>query len=217
MHGMDALAEELCALGRRAYDRLLVDGTGGNFSVRTPDGNILCTPTLFSKGRLTPADLCLVDPDGRQVAGTRRPSTELQLHLAIYRAHAAIRAVVHTHPPYATTFAVRGESLPEGVLPEGDVFLGPVPLVPYATTGTAAMAEAIEPCVREHVAALLQNHGAVTWGPDLETAYVLTETLEAVARVVWQARLVGGERAIPVADRAPLAELRAKFRRQMGY
>lgn len=209
---MRDLAAQLCEIGRRAYHRELVDGTGGNFSARLDDHRFLCTPTTACKGTLTPADLCVVDLDGRPVSGRRPPSSEILMHLEIYAASPTTRAVIHAHPPFATTFAVLGETLPAGVLPEGDVYLGPVPLIPYQTPGTRAMGAALRPFVADHVAALLQNHGSVTWGPDLETAYILTETLEAVCRVVWQARQIGNPELIPPAEQARLAELRARLR-----
>lgn len=212
MAPMQLQAEAMCAIGRRAYARELVDGTGGNFSARQEDGLILCTPTMFCKGGLTPDDLCVVDVDGRQVSGRRRASSEILMHLEIYAAHPSVRAVVHCHPPYATTLAVAGRTLPPGVLPEGDVFLGPVPLIPYQTPGTRAMGAALRPYVTGHVAALLQNHGTVTWAGDLESAYVLTETLEAVCRVYLQAELIGGVRTIPADEQNKLAELRQRLR-----
>jgi L-fuculose-phosphate aldolase len=209
---MQSLAEQICAIGRRAYARELVDGTGGNFSARIDDRRILCTPTRQSKGFLRPEDLCTVDLGGKRLAGRKAMSSEVQMHLELYEENPEVRAVVHCHPPYATTMAVRGEGIPTGVLPEGDVFLGPVPLIPYQTPGTRAMGEALRAFVHESVAAILQNHGTVTWGPDLETAYVLTETLEAICRVIYQARQVGGYQPIPPERQAELAEIRRKLR-----
>ena len=211
---MDELTRKMCEIGQRAYQRQLVDGTGGNFSCRVSENRILCTPTLFCKGLLTPADLCVIDLEGRHVAGTRAPSSEMKMHLEVYAASPATRAVIHTHPPFATTFAVLGQTIPPGVLPEGDVFLGAVPLVPYQTPGEQAMGLALRPYVATHVAAILQNHGTVTWGPDLETAYVLTETLEAVCRVVYQARQRGALRPIPAQKQVELARIRARVRGQ---
>ena len=202
----------MCEIGRRAYARSLVDGTGGNFSCRLDDARLLCTPTRFCKGLLTPEDLCVVDLTGRHLAGSRSPSSEILMHLEIYAANPAVRAVVHVHPPFATTFAIRGQPIPTGVLPEADVFLGPVPVIPYQTPGTREMGTALRPYATNHVAALLQNHGAVTWGPDLETAYVLAETLEAVCRVVFQARQMGGLRPIPSERQPELARMRGKLR-----
>jgi len=201
-------AEKMCEIGRRAYARQLVAGTEGNLSCRLDAERVLCTPTGLSKGLLTPADLCLIDLEARQLEGRRRCSTEMRMHVGIYRAAPHVQAVVHTHPPFATTFSVLSEAGFAGVLPEGDIFLGTVPLVPYRTPGTAEMAEALLPYVQDHVAVLLQNHGTVTWGNDLETAYVLTEMLEAVCRVVYQARLLGTIQPIPLEKRGELARLR---------
>lgn len=209
---MEDAAAKMCEVGRRACARQLVDGTGGNFSCRLDDSRVLCTPTLLCKGLLTPGDLCVVTFDGRRLSGVREPSSEVLMHLEIYAASPATRAVIHCHPPFATTFAALGETIPAGVLPEGEVYLGPVPLIPYQRPGTREMGHALRPYVNDHVAAILQNHGTVTWGPDLETAYVLTETLEAVCRVVYQARQVGELKLIPAMEQAALAETRTRLR-----
>lgn len=203
-------ARVLCRLARWAYRRQLVEGTGGNFSCRLADGDILCTPTQTCKGWLTPDDLCVVAPDGHQRSGARPPSSELAMHLEIYAASPTTGAVFHCHPPYATTLAVLGETLPEGLLPEGDVFLGPVPLIPYQRPGTREMGRVLLPFVPDHTAALLQNHGTVVWAGNLDQAYLLTETLEAVCRVYYQARLIGTPLRIPDAERAALARQRSR-------
>lgn len=207
-----ALAAALCDIGRRAHAREVVDGNAGNFSARLPDGNVLCTPTQMCKALLTPTDLCIVGLDGTQHAGRRRPSSEIRMHLALYAASDTVRAVMHGHPPYATTLAASGIALPAGVLPEGDIYLGPVPLVPYQTPGTAALGTALQPYAATSNAALLANHGAVTWGPDVEWAYCLLESLEAVCRVVYQARAIGGPTLISADERAKLTAYRRDFR-----
>ena len=209
---MDEIAEKMCEIGRRAYARQLVAGTEGNFSCRLDEQRVLCTPTGVSKGLLTPPDLCIVDLNGQQLEGQRRRSSEMLMHVALYRAQADIRAIVHTHPPFATTFAVLGELDLARVLPEVDVFLGSVPLIPYRTPGTATMAEPLLPYVQDNVAAILQNHGAVTWGRDLEDAFVLTETLEAVCRVVYQARQLGSVTLIPAESQRELEQVRRDLR-----
>lgn len=204
-------AQKICEIGRRAYQRGLIAGGEGNISVRLDDHHLLATPTGVCKGFLNPDDLAVVDLEGRQVSGRPR-SSEILLHAEIYRCDPRVRAVVHTHPPFATTFTILGESLPPGVLPEAEVFLGHVPLVPYATPGTCEIASAIRPHVSTCVAALLQNHGAITWGPDLESAYLLTETLESVCRVVYQARQIGVLQFIPAEKLGVLADLRSRLR-----
>lgn len=209
---MDALRSKMCEIGRRAWARQLIDGTAGNFSCRLGSGRVLCTPTMTCKDQLTPDDLCVIDLDGHLLEGRRPASSEALMHLELYAADPTIGAIVHTHPPYATTLACMGRSPPVGVMPEGDIFLGSVPLIPYHTTGTREMGLAIRAFVSKCNGALLENHGAVTWGPDLETAYCLTETLEAVCRVVYQAEMAGGLTLIPEARRAPLAALRERVR-----
>ncbi len=210
---MDPDREKMCQIGMRAYARQLVDGTAGNFSCRIDRDRVLCTPTMTCKGGLTSDRLCVVDLGGQAIDGAGTPSSEILMHLELYAESPAIGAIVHTHPPYATTLACTGQTVPEGVMPEGDIFLGPVPLIRYATTGTRAMGALIRPHVAVSNAALLESHGAVTWGPDLETAYCLTETLEAVARVVVQANAAGGLKLIPQSQRAALAEIRGRVRR----
>ncbi len=210
-------AAMLCEIGRRAYQRGLVNGGEGNISLRldaaqaaghrVPERSILCTPSGLCKGDLTPDHLCIVTPGGAPLAGARRPSSELRLHLEVYDSDAGVNAVVHTHPPYATTFALLGETLPAGFLPEAELFLGRVPLIPYETPGTAALAKLIRPHVPGGAAAILQNHGAVTWGADLRQAFMRTETLESCCRVLWQARAVGQPRPIP---KEKLDELRRR-------
>jgi len=206
------LAEQMCAIGRRAYARQLVAGTEGNFSCRLGPETVLCTPTATCKGLLRPVDLCVVDLSGRQVSGIRPRSSEILMHLGLYRAAPHIRAIVHTHPPFATTWSLAGAMPLAGLLPEGEIFLGEVPVVPYRTPGTADMAAPLLPLLEDYDVAILQNHGAVTWGADLETAYVLTETLEAVCRVAYQARQIGNEGRIPPQERQVLAQLRAELR-----
>jgi L-fuculose-phosphate aldolase len=213
---MDEIAEQMCELGRRAYAAGLVAGSEGNFSARIADGQILCTPTGCCKGWLTPADLCVVAADGQQTAGRRRPSSEMPMHVAIYSAAPSLRAVVHAHPPFATTLSVLDEVSLANVLPEGDIFLGDVPFVPYQTPGTADMARPLLPLLRDQDAVILRNHGAVTWATDLESAYLLMETLETVCRVVYQARQVGTLRLIPPEQRGVLAALRQRRRGRGG-
>lgn len=207
-----ALVQAICAAGRDAYARGLLSGTEGNLSIRYADDRVLCTPSGQCKGRLTPDGLCVVDLSGQPIAGVARASSEIRMHLEIYRVDPAVRAVVHTHPPYATTFALLHESPPSGVVPEAEAFLGPVPLVPYDTPGTQRFAALIRPFVAGNVCALLASHGAVAWGATLDEAYLRTETLESVCRVIYQARLIGEPRRLPVASLQELAALRAKLR-----
>ncbi len=208
---MEAERAELCEIGRRAWERGLLDGTGGNLSCRIAGGHVLCTPTLTAKGQLTPADLCVMDLDGNQVQGTRKCSSEALMHLEVYAARPEVQAVIHCHPPYATTLAALGEELPTGVLPEGDILLGQVPLVPYQTPGTRALGVALREHMGQASGALLENHGSVTWAGTLGVAYNLSETLEAVCRVVFQARQIGKLNRIAGEERAKLAAVRRQL------
>ncbi len=203
----------MCEIGRRCYARGLVAASEGNFSVRLDADRVLCTPSGICKGVLTADDLCIVGLDAQPLAATRRPSSEILVHLAVYAADEAVRAVVHTHPPFATTFALLGESVPRGYLPEAEMFLGEVPVVPYATTGTPELAAGVRAQVPGRAAVLLQNHGAVTWGAHLEQAYARTEMLEAVCRVLFQARQIGQPRPIPTDKLAALRQAAERYTR----
>lgn len=205
------LREQICEVGRRLYARGYVSGNDGNISYLLDDARVLCTPTLISKGFMTPDDLCVVDRAGEQVSGARRRTSEIYLHLEVYRGDASVRAVVHSHPPFATAFAVAGEPLPTGILPEGEVFLGVVPLAPYETPGNQRFAETIRPFVGKACAALLSNHGTVTWGPTLERALWYTEILDSYCRILLLAKLVGSVQRLPEDKVRELLALRTAF------
>lgn len=205
-------SKQLCDAAHRANDAALLTGTEGNLSARLDNGTLLCTPTSLSKRHVTPEDLCVISSDGAQIAGRRSPSSEIALHLALYAEDPEIGAVVHAHPPFATTFAMLNEPLPAGYHPEAEVLLGPVPLVPYATPGRLELAHAVAPYAREHTAVLLANHGAVTWAEDPETALMLMETVESVARVLYQARAIGTPKRLPSDKVEELLRMRAARR-----
>lgn len=176
---------------RRLWERGLVAGPDGNVSVRLPDGRVLVTPGGGAKVDVSEGALLVVDLDGAVVQGEGHPSSELAMHLALYRARPDVGAVVHAHPPTATGFAVAGESIPDGVLPEVVCQMGAVALVPYFTPGTPAAADAFAPYIAGHEAFLMANHGATTVGPTLDVAHRRMESLEHAARIVLTARLLG--------------------------
>ena len=186
-----AAAAAIVRVCRRLYERGLVAGPDGNVSVRLNSDVILVTPSGLSKVDVTPEDLVEVSPDGRQLAGERKPSSELRMHLRIYARRADARAVVHAHPPTATAFAVAGESFMAPVLPEVILQMGEVPLVPYATPGTEELADLFEPFLPAHDAFLMANHGATTLGPTLEVAHQRMESLEHAATILLAARALG--------------------------
>ena len=191
-----SIRDEICEIGRRLYQRGLVSAYEGNISVRTGPDEVLCTPSQLCKGFLTPDDLCTVNMQGRQTGGRRRSTSEILLHLVIYRERPDVHAVVHAHPPHALAFALTGEPVPSGHLAEVEVFLGPVPITPYDTPGTARFAETVTPFVREATAIVLANHGSVTYGPNLTDAWQKTEILDAYCRVLLLARQLGTPRRL---------------------
>jgi L-fuculose-phosphate aldolase len=179
-----AQKDQICDIGRRLWQRAYVDGNGGNISVRVAQDLVLCTPTLISKGFMQPADLCLVDMQGSQMAGTRKRTSEVLMHLAIYRAVPEAMACVHAHPPHATGFAVAGVRPPSCMVPEMELFCGEVPIAPYMTPGSPEVGEAVAALAPVHNTILMANHGVVAWSKTVEDAYFKMEILEAYCRTV---------------------------------
>lgn len=211
MRSREHLSEAICDIGRRLYARGLVAATEGNISARLPFDQVLCTPTQICKGLMQPRDLCLVRLDGSQVSIGRRRSSEILLHLELYRANPAIQAVVHCHPPHATAFAVSQQPVTPGVLPEAELFLGDVPTIDYATPGTPDLARALAPHAGSAVCAILKNHGAVAWGDSLEQAFWRAEILEAYCRVLYLACAFGPMDVLTESERQRLRAMRANF------
>jgi len=191
MNNEHKLKEWICEIGRRLYNRGFAAANDGNITIRLNEREIMCTPTMVSKGFMKPEDICKVDYDGKQLAGTRKRSSEVLLHLAVYKERPDINAVVHCHPPYATAFAVAQEPIPKCILPEVEVFLGEVPMAVYETPGTTRFAETITPYLRDCNTIILANHGTVSFGPDLEKAYFNTEIIDAYCKILILARQLG--------------------------
>ena len=187
----NALRAEIIRTGRKLWDRQYVDGNGGNLSVRLGEEFVLCTPTMLSKADLEVADICLSDLNGKILAGDRTLTSELLLHLEIYKANPRARAVVHCHPPYATAFAITGTVPPNGLIPEYEVFIGPAAVAPYETPGTQAFAETVLPYVAEHNTILLKNHGVVCWSDTVTHAEWLAEIMDTYCRTYLIARQIG--------------------------
>ncbi|MCD6405696.1 MAG: class II aldolase/adducin family protein [Planctomycetes bacterium] len=185
----------VCEIGRRLYQRGLIAGADGNISVRLPRGRLLVTPSGLSKGFMKPDDLVVTDLDGAPI-GSGKPTSELALHLAVYRKRGDVQAVVHAHPPTAVAMTVAGITLEECVMPEVLVYMGTVPTARYATPSSPEGAKAIEELIGNHEALLLDRHGAVTVGPDLPTAWERMEKIEQFAQIVVSARLLGGVRVL---------------------
>lgn len=186
--------EQICEVGRRLWARAYVDGNGGNLSIRVADGLALCTPTLVSKGFMRPEDLCLVDLEGNQKAGTKNRTSEILMHLQIMKKQPKAKAVCHCHPPHATAFAVAGVKPPTCMIPEIEVFIGKVPIAPYLTPGTKEMGAKVAELVEDHNTILMANHGVVSWSHNgIEDAYFKMEIVEAYCRTVVVAAQLGAE------------------------
>jgi L-fuculose-phosphate aldolase len=185
------LKEQICEIGRRVYERGFAAANDGNITIRLNEKEFLCTPTMVSKGFMKPDDICKVDIDGKQLAGKRKRTSEVLLHLAIYKVRPDINGVVHCHPPHATAFAVAHEPIPKCILPEVEVFLGEVPIAVYETPGNNKFAETVLPYVKNCNTIILANHGTVTFGKDLEQAYFNSEIIDAYCKILILAKQLG--------------------------
>jgi len=193
------------------YERGYIVACEGNLSVRLDDERVLTTPTCMNKGMLSPDDLVIIDLEGKHVAGDRKASSELAMHLLFYRMRPDVQAICHAHPHTATGFAVAGRALDQALLPEVIVGLGQIPLVKYGTPGTPELSAAIEPYVPHYDALLLANHGAVTCGPDLITAFFRMETLEHFAKITLAAEMAGTPTLLSSREVAKLIAARTRY------
>jgi L-fuculose-phosphate aldolase len=206
------IAREIVAVCRRLYDRGLIAGQDGNVSVRLASGHILVTPAGLSKVDVTPDALVELTPEGGRVTEGLAASSEVGMHLSIYRARPDVRAVVHAHPPVATAFGVAGRDFMDAVLPEVIFHLGSVPLVPFALPGTPALGDAMAPFLADHDAFLLASHGATTVGPSLRLAHQRMESLEHAARILHASSVIGPATRLRDADVAALRRARETAR-----
>ena len=211
MNSAYALRREICEVGRRVYQRGYVAANDGNISVRMQDDRILCTPTGVSKGFITEDMLAICDLDGQQVAGTMRISSEIRMHLEIYKLRPDIYSVVHAHPPTATGFAVAGIELTQCVLPEVIVSLGGVPLADYGTPGGPDIVEPMKPLLKDYDAILMANHGAVTLGKDVMDSHFKMETVEHFAKIALVAHQLGQVKTLSDGHVNELIDLRERF------
>jgi L-fuculose-phosphate aldolase len=205
------IRQEICEIGRRLYARQFAAGNDGNISYRLSQNVVLCSPTQICKGFMRPEDLCTVDLDANQLSGKRKRTSEIRLHLEIYKHDPAVKAVVHCHPPHATAFGVAQVDIPTCILPEAEVFLGVVPRAAYETPGGQHFAETIRPFIGKANTVVLSNHGTVSWGPTLERAYWNTEILDSYCRVLLLAKQVGNVTRLPEPKVSELLDLRAAF------
>ncbi len=206
--------DEIVHFGKLLHQTGLVAATDGNLSVRLGDGTFLCTPTVMSKGLMKPDDLVVVDAHGQRVRGKRGVSSEIAMHLFIYRNRADVGAVVHAHPPTATGFAAAGMPLDSALCSEIVITLGTVPLANYEIPGTPELAEALAPLVGDHDAILMANHGVVTYGEDLLNAYMNMETVEHYAKIALVTHMLGKQQPLSDTHVSKLREIRLKYHAQ---
>jgi len=197
--------------GRLLHANGFVAATDGNLSVRLDENHLLATPTCISKGRMQAADLVVVDMKGRRLGGKRRVSSEIGMHLLIYRLRSDVQAIVHAHPPTATGFAASGLGLNSPLVCEVVVGLGSIPLARYGTPGTPELGDALEPLIPNHDAILMANHGVVTYGPSLESAYMKMETVEHFAKIALVSHLLGRAQPLGEKELEKLNEVRHRY------
>lgn len=205
------IKRDILDVGRRTYDRGYVASNDGNISARIDDKKVLITPTGVSKGFMKAEDLVVVDYDGKVLSQGKRPSSEVFMHLRIYKERPDINSVCHAHPIYATGHAVAGMSLEKCVLPEVIIVLGGIPLVEYGEPGTDKFFEPILKFLKDHDAFLLANHGALTIGTDVLNAYHKMETLEHFAHISYVAQQLGNINVLPKPDVQALMEARSRY------
>jgi L-fuculose-phosphate aldolase len=209
--GESTLRADIVEVGRRMYARGYTASNDGNISVRLGADRLLMTPKSVCKGFMTPDMMCVTDLDGRKLQGERDPSSEMLMHLEVYRQRADVQAVVHAHPPTATGFAVAGIPLDRAVLAEVLTTLGSIPIAEYATPSTSELPEAVRKYIKAHDGMLLANHGALTVGGDLFSAYYKMETIEHFAKISLVARLLGRENLISREEVQRLQALRGSY------
>lgn len=207
------LRKQIVEVGRRIWLRGYIAANDGNITVLLNDNEVLTTPTGVSKGFMTTDMIIKCDRQGNVInKNTKyRPSSELKMHLEVYKERPDVRSVVHAHPTYATSFAVAGIPLDKCVLPEAIIVIGAVPIAPYGLPSTSEIPDRIRPYIKNSDAILLENHGALTLGSDLFNAYYKMETLEHTASIVWKAIQLGNLNILSPEERDRLLQLREKF------
>ena len=174
------IKKQICEIGKRIYDRGMVASNDGNISVKIGENEFLCTPTGVSKGFMTPDYICKVDGDGKVISATGnfRPSYEIKMNMRVYKQRPDVKAVVHAHPLYATSFAIAGVPLTAPIMPEAVIALGCVPIADYGTPSTEEIPDAVEKYLQHFDAVLLANHGALSFSDSLLSAYHKMESVE---------------------------------------
>jgi L-fuculose-phosphate aldolase len=203
--------QDIIDVGKLIYQKGWVAANDGNISIRLDENRVLCTCTGISKGMMTAGDLIECDLNGDKLSGSRERTSEIAMHLTIYRTRPDIFSVVHAHPPVATGFAVAGKPLTLALLPEVIIGLGCIPLAEYGTPGTPALTEGMLPYIPQYDAILMRNHGLVCYGEDVYKAFFKMETVEHFARITLVAELLGGPKVLPKQEVDKLIDSRTRY------
>lgn len=202
---------EICDIGDRIYKKGFAAANDGNISFRIGENEVICTPTMINKGYMKPDDLCMVDMEGNQLSGHRKRTSEIMLHLAIMKERPEIKSVVHCHPPHATAFGIAREPVPQCVMPESEIFIGDVPIAPYAIPGGKEFADTILRFVHKASIIILANHGVVSYGETVERAYWWTEVLDAYCRILMLSKSLGRVNYFTEPEANALLQLKQKW------
>ncbi len=207
------IKQQILEIGRRIYQNGFVAANDGNISVKLNDHEILCTPTGVSKGFMTTDMICKVDLDGRVLEAKEpyRPSSEVRMHLRVYKKRPDVQSVVHAHPPYATSYAIAGIPLMDPIMPEAVISLGGVPIAKYGTPSTDEIPDAVEEYLPYYDAVLLENHGALSYSDSLLNAYYKMESLEFYAKLMFISTQIGGPQKLSEEQVQRLYEIRKKM------
>ncbi|MBO5281489.1 MAG: class II aldolase/adducin family protein [Clostridia bacterium] len=210
---INKIKQEICDIGKRIYDRGMVASNDGNISVKIGENEFLCTPTGVSKGFMTPEYICRVDGDGNVLEANPgfKPSSEIKMHMRVYRERPDVNSVVHAHPMYATAFAIAGIPLTQPIMPEAIIFLGEVPIAKYGTPSTDEIPDAVSPYLQSYDAVLLENHGALAFSDSLLNAYHKMESVEFYAQLLFLARQLGGPKELSQDKVERLYDIRRQF------
>jgi L-fuculose-phosphate aldolase len=204
------IREQICEIGRRIYARGMVAANDGNISVKINENEYLCTPTGISKGFMTPECICKIDENGNVIEAQDgyRPSSEMKMHMRVYKRRTDVTAVVHAHPAYATTFAIEGIPLNKPIMSEAVVTLGCVPVAEYGLPSTSEIPDALEPYLPYFDSVLLEHHGALTWASNLTDAYYRMESVELYAELIYRTMQIGKGRELDSKTVTRLCQLR---------
>ncbi len=207
------IKKQICEIGQRIYNKGMVAANDGNISVKISENEFLCTPTGVSKGFMTPEFICKVDKNGNVIQANKgfKPSSEIKMHMRVYKERPDVNSVVHAHPLYATSFAIAGIPLTEPIMPEAVISLGCVPIAAYGTPSTEEIPDAVSEHLQYFDAVLLENHGALSYSDSLINAYYKMESLEFYAQLLYQSKVLGGPKILSEERVQRLYEIRRQF------